>query len=50
MTDVRLVSRRTGSVVVVSEEKADRLRILGFEPEAPKAPAKKKASAKKSSK
>lgn len=52
MTDVRLVSRLTGSVVVVPEEKADGLRILGFAPEgdAKKAPAKKAAAKRSSSK
>lgn len=32
---VRLTSRRTGSVVVVSQDKAASLAILGFEPEKP---------------
>ena len=52
MASVRLVNRRTDSVVVVPEEKAAALKTLGFEPEsgkpsAKKAPAKK-ATAKKS--
>lgn len=44
----RLVHRRTGSVVVVPEEKAAKLKTLGLEPESSKPTAKK--TAKKSSK
>jgi hypothetical protein len=48
MASVRLKNRRTGSVVVVPAEKADRLRILGFDAEsessAKKAPAKRAAA------
>lgn len=46
---LRLVNRRTGSVVVVDEERAPALSILGFRPEeAKKAPAKKSASSESS--
>lgn len=49
MGSVRLVNRNSGSVVVVPEEKAAALSILGFAPEPKKAPAKK-AAAKSSDK
>lgn len=48
MADVRLVHRLNGSVVVVPEEKAANLTILGYEPESGKRTAKK-ATAKKAS-
>jgi hypothetical protein len=44
MAEVRLVSRWTGSTVIVPEEKAKSLADLGFETEQPK-----KSTAKKSS-
>lgn len=47
MAGVRLKHRRTGSVVVVPEEKADGLAVMGYEPEAK--PAAKKAPAKRAS-
>lgn len=47
MSDVRLVNRFTGSVVVVSDEKAAGLATLGFEPE--KSTTAKKSTAKKTS-
>lgn len=50
MADVRLVNRNTGSVVVVPDEKAAGLSILGFAPEEKKAPAKKAAAKRSSSK
>ena len=54
MATVRLTHRRTGSVVVVPEEKAASLAILGYEGStekpAKKAPAKKAASSKSASK
>lgn len=54
MAEVRLVSRYTGSVVVVPKEKAAGLATLGFTEESTKSTAKKttakKASSSKSSK
>ena len=41
MADVRLIHSSTGSTVVVPEEKAAGLKVMGYEPEKTKPAAKK---------